>query len=527
MNKLLTGWYKTAIVFILIFSVATFLRIYHLTIIPVFADEAIYIRWAQVMRAVASLRFLPLSDGKQPFYMWLVIPFLKVFSDPLVAGRMVSVLSGSGTLIGIFSLSYVLFKSKRISLAASLIYAISPFALFFDRMALADSLLSFFGVWTIFFGVLTAKTRRLDTAMVSGFTLGGALITKSPALFFSLLLPVSGIFSDWKKDLKHTFGLFLKLIFLFGVTYVIGYGIYNILRLGPEFHMIALRNKDYIFPISHLWTNPRDPFVFLIDRSFEWIRIMGPSLVLILAALGVALNLRKYSKEILLLILLFIFPILVESEFAKVYTARYIFFTLPFLFILAGSVFNGGNKVVKTIALFVLGGFILQSLIQNYFLLTAPEKAHLPNSERSGYLEEWSAGTGIEEVAKYVKNEQRLISKHILVGTEGFFGTLPDGLQIYLEGTQNITVIGVGLSLSEVPQGLKDSVSSGNKTYLVVNSSRLKIKPENYEKSGLKLIASFQKADRLDHLSHEYLWYGPHDFLYFFEVVTPPVSRKN
>ncbi|PJC29059.1 hypothetical protein CO053_01275, partial [Candidatus Shapirobacteria bacterium CG_4_9_14_0_2_um_filter_40_11] len=38
-------------------------RLFHLTIIPVFCDEAIYIRWAQVMRAVQSLRFLPLTDG--------------------------------------------------------------------------------------------------------------------------------------------------------------------------------------------------------------------------------------------------------------------------------------------------------------------------------------------------------------------------------------------------------------------------------------------------------------------------------
>ena len=27
------------------------LRLFHLTILPIFADEAIYIRWSQVMRA--------------------------------------------------------------------------------------------------------------------------------------------------------------------------------------------------------------------------------------------------------------------------------------------------------------------------------------------------------------------------------------------------------------------------------------------------------------------------------------------
>ena len=50
-------------------------RFVNLTQVPVFADEAIYLRWAQIMRAEETLRFLPLSDGKQPLYMWTVIPF--------------------------------------------------------------------------------------------------------------------------------------------------------------------------------------------------------------------------------------------------------------------------------------------------------------------------------------------------------------------------------------------------------------------------------------------------------------------
>jgi len=136
-----------------IFLAAIFLRVYNLTLLPVFVDEAIYIRWAQVMRAESTLRFLPLSDGKQPLFMWLVIPFLKVFSDPLLAGRLVSVTAGAATLVGIFLLAYVLFKSKKVAIMAALIYAVSPFSFFFDRMALADSLLSTFGVWTLLFAL--------------------------------------------------------------------------------------------------------------------------------------------------------------------------------------------------------------------------------------------------------------------------------------------------------------------------------------------------------------------------------------
>src|SRR3989344_3536017 len=212
-----------------IFVLALFLRLYNLTILPIFGDEAIYIRWAQVMRAEPGLRFIPLSDGKQPLFMWVVIPFLKIIHDPLVAARVVSLFTGIGSLIGVFVLTYILFnrshselvsesseskdekilnqvqddkKKVQIALLASLIYAISPFTIFFDRMALADSMLAFFGVWTLVFSLLTARKIRLDTAILAGFCLGGAFLTKSPASFFAAIIPIALILTDWPKTFK-------------------------------------------------------------------------------------------------------------------------------------------------------------------------------------------------------------------------------------------------------------------------------------------------------------------------------------
>lgn len=511
MEKFWKEWKWAILGGVAILILGLVIRLYQLTLLPIFADEAIYIRWAQVMKAEETLRFLPLSDGKQPLFMWLVIPFLKLFSDPLFAGRFVSVASGIGTLIGIFSLAYYLFKSKKVALVAGFTYAISPFSIFFDRMALVDSLLTCFGVWTLFFGALTVKTHRLDFAMITGFLLGGALLTKSTGLFFAILLPSAWIFSTWRK--------IPKLSLLFFATYLIAAGMYNILRLGPNFHLIASRNQDYVFPLSHLWTNPRDPFIFFIDRSFEWIRMMGPWMVLVLWLISYLVAWTKHKKEVLVLTVWFLVPVLVQSEFAKVFTARYILFSLPYLFILGASVFLVKNENLRK--LFVVGLIILifQAVRFDYFLLTNPERANLPSSERSGYLEEWTAGTGIRQVADFIKEElARNPDQKIVVGTEGFFGTLPDGLQIYLEGAPRVRVIGVGISLNETPQSLKDSVASGNKTYLVINSSRLKIKEVDYQKNGLKLIKSFAKAERREKNTHEYIWYGPRDYLYLFEV---------
>ena len=71
-----------------------------------FTDEAIYIRWAQIALQDSSWRFISLTDGKQPMFIWFMILFLKFIKDPLIAGRLVSVVSGIFTLVGLFFLSY-------------------------------------------------------------------------------------------------------------------------------------------------------------------------------------------------------------------------------------------------------------------------------------------------------------------------------------------------------------------------------------------------------------------------------------
>ncbi|KKU10855.1 MAG: hypothetical protein UX13_C0002G0010 [Candidatus Woesebacteria bacterium GW2011_GWB1_45_5] len=522
-KKFFSEWKWTILSGVVILLLALGLRLYNLTLLPVFADEAIYIRWAQVMGNEPTLRFLPLSDGKQPLFMWILMFYVRYLSDPLFAGRLLSVVSGLGTMTGIFAVSHLLFKSKKVSLIAVLIWAISPFSFFFDRMALVDSLLATFSVWTIFFGVLTAKYARFDFAMLAGFFLGGAFLTKSPALFVALLMPSTWIFASWEKSPRKNIVTVIKLGALLAATYVIAYGFYNILRLGPNFHLLTSRTADYVFPISHLWTDPKDPFIFHIKQIFtDWFIKMGPWPILGLGLIGLWVNWKKHWKEALFLLTWFFFPVLIQSEYAKVSTVRYILYTLPPAFILAAGALNGlKTKWLQITAYGFLILFVFTALRFNYLLLTDPEKANLPSSEKSGYLEEWTAGTGIWEVADFLKTEQiKNPDAKIVVGTEGYFGTLPDGLQMYLSDTPEITVIGVGLDFTDIPQSLKESFESGNKTYLVVNHSRINIKEKDYRKFGLKLISSYKKSDRREKESREYILKGPFETLYLFEIIT-------
>jgi 4-amino-4-deoxy-L-arabinose transferase-like glycosyltransferase len=515
MRKFWQKWRREILMGFGIIVLAVVLRLINLNSLPVFADEAIYVRWALVMKENAVFRFLPLTDGKQPLYMWVVIPFLKIFSNPFIAARFVSAMSGLVTLVGVFVLTYLIFNSAKVCLVAGLIYAISPFTVFFDRMALAGAMLTMFGVWTLILTAITVKRLRLDTAMLAGFALGGALLTKSPAIFFVLLLPSTILLVKWPKENRDKALYLGKAVFLWGVTITIAYGFYNILRLGPEFHMLAIRNKDYVYPLSHILTSPLDPLLPYLNRSIEWLWALGPSVLVVLFLSGAVLNLKKYFKEIILLVGWGIGPILVQAEFANVFTARYILFTLPYFCILAASAFLVKKESLKRIVVAGLIIFAIHGLSIDYLFLTQIEEAPLPEGERSGYLEEWTAGQGIYEVSELLREERRREPEgQMIVGTEGYFGTLPDALQAYLYDVKEIKVMGVGVNISDVPQQLLDSKKVGDRTYLVVNSTRFSGNAENL---GLKLLAAYPKAVRLD---------GSREALLFFEVTEEAINNN-
>lgn len=499
---------------LVIFLVAAFFRFYNLNELPVFADEAIYIRWAQVMRAETTLRFLPLSDGKQPLFMWMVIPFLKVIGDPLVAGRLVSGFAGLASLMGVIIATYILFKSKKASIMAGLLYAISPYMVYFDRMALVDSLLAMFGIWFFIFLVMAVRKIRLDLAMLAGFTLGGALLTKSPALYFVLLLPTTLLVSDIsRKDYKAKF---IKVFLLWMVTLGIGYAMFNILRLGPNFHMLSARNMDYVYPITHILEDALNPFLSHLTSFINYLWLLGPGVLILMLIGGLIEGAKNNKKESLLLGLWIILPLFSILIYSKGLTARYLLFILPFVFILASQMFISKKKIINRLAIVFVLIFTVQSLYINYTIVRNIERTPIPAGDRSGYLEEWSAGGGIKEASELI------IKKHgegetIVVGTEGYFGTLPDGMQIYLNNYPDITVMGIGLDLREVPQELIESAKSGNDTYLLINNTRLLI--DDPAGLGLQEVGEYPKPKR-EVGSSNYEKYGPQEKLLLYKVIT-------
>lgn len=474
-----------------------FTRFQNLLAIPVFGDEAIYVRWSQIIRNVETLRFIPLTDGKQPLFMWLTAAALKFYSDPLFVGRFVSVLSGLGILVGLFILYSIVLncssesnnpldfiqnsinKSGYRALIPSLIYIFLPFSFFFDRLALSDNLLSLFGICSLILVILLSKFPRLDLAMILGFSLGLAWITKSPAVYFILLSIISYFYLRLPSK-SH--------IVLPFVSVLISYFIYNLLRLGPQFHMIAIRNQDYLWSIGEILRHPLDPFkphlFAVIKIYFQYLSLP----VILVFLVGLYLNRAEILKKRIyqILFLWWILPVLANTFLAKVMTGRYLLFSLPPLIILlAHSYFSFYLELHKYLKKYFVTFFIVLSpFIFNIFWLSqislSPFNFKLIDTE-SGYLSDWTSGWGIKPAADFLKSRARFAN--VIVGTEGYFGTLPDGLQIYTDNVKQLTIFGVGLGFDKIPEKLVDAKLHGDEVYLLMNRSRLKLQPKE-----LKLV---------------------------------------
>lgn len=489
--------YKIILLFLAILLAYYLLRLQNLQSIPIFGDEAIYLRWSQLIKNVDTLKFVPLSDGKQPLYMWLTAVLLKFIPDPLMAGRLLSVIFGSLAVSTIFVIG-LLFFNLPVAFISSLVYLFLPFSFFFDRLALPDNQLSFLGVLSLLFSLLLAKYPRLDLSFILGAVLGISWLTKSPAIYFIFLSFITFLFR-WPKNLKR---LYFPII-----SSIIAFLIYNILRLGPQFSQIAIRNLDYVWSFSELLKHPLDPLkphlfdIFHLYRQY----ISFPLITVGLAGFVLSREKLKINLNAIVIFLWWILPLLANAIMAKTFTARYILYTLPsFILLLSLGVYYFliisrkffQSLILKTIIILIC---IFPNLFWIYRISYHPFTVNLPSTE-TGYISDWTSGWGIKSASQYLINRSQYAN--IIVGTEGYFGTLPDGLQIYTDSLKQLTVFGVGIDLTQIPEKLINARNYGDEVYLLINQSRLKL--TSSEQSKVSLIESYPKPN--------------HDFLLLYRL---------
>jgi 4-amino-4-deoxy-L-arabinose transferase-like glycosyltransferase len=439
--------YKWEIVFSLLLAVIYFiLRLIFLNRLPIFTDEAIYVRWAQIALNDASWRFISLADGKQPMFVWFAMVFMKFIHDPLIAGRLVSVVTGFLTMFGLSALTYELFKNKRTAFLVAVLYIVYPFAQVLDRMALYDSMVATFYVWALYFSVLLVRKVRLDIAYTLGFIIGGGVLTKSSNFFSIYLLPFLLLLFDFKQKhlKKEIFRFALFAAFAAGISY----GLYNILRLSPLYDMIAIKNATFVYPFSEWTQHPFIYFVSNLNGLTSWlIQYLTPSyLILILLAI---LFINKFFKEKVLLLLYFALPFLALALFGKLIYPRHVFlmsvmllplvaWSLNFLFGKAEKFFSKNTIYARITQTILLIAVIVYPAYVSIVFAVNPLKAPIADADHGQYVDSWAAGWGVKESVAFFQKQAQ--TRKIFIATEGTFGLLPESLEMYMVNNKNITI---------------------------------------------------------------------------------------
>lgn len=467
-----------------------FTRLFALTGLPIFTDEAIYIRWSQIGMRDANWRFISLTDGKQPMFTWIMMVLLKVFEsmDPLWAGRLTSVIAGFGTLVGVWFVAGELFRDKRVSWAASIGYILLPFSTWYDRVALYDSLVAAFAVWSLYLGIRLVRTFRLDTALLLGMVLGAGMLNKSSGFLSLYFLPATLLLFDWQSTEKWK--KLLRWIGLVMISAILSQVFYSVLRLSPFFHMVEQKDNVFIFSVSE-WLN--QPFRFLAGNlrgMFDWVRHYLTLPVFIAVLLPLFTRWPK-NRERWFLYIWWALPFAALATFAKILYPRFIFFMMmPLLIVAASSAVMVWDmmkhRVARVLLIIVL---LVPSLYMDWFIITNPVAAPIPESERGQFLDDWPAGYGVKEVVTYLSAEAA--QQKIRVFTEGTFGLLPYAIEIYLVDNPNVHITGMWPLPESMPETMV-SAASESATYFILNETQTK---PNWP---MTLIGEYRKGMRED-----------------------------
>jgi hypothetical protein len=160
----------------------------------------------------------------------------------------------------------------------------------------------------------------------------------------------------------------------------------------------------------------------------------------------------------------------------KVIASRYFLPVMIFLIPAAAlSIENLWQAGKKKVVIVLVSLMLIQLLYFDLKLLFDVENTPFTVDDTTQYLTEWSAGFGNKEVREFIRREAA--DTKILVATEGYFGTLPDGLLMYFDGSKEISegrleIRGIGQPVREIPEEVWKEADD-IETYLMVNEHRL------------------------------------------------------
>lgn len=422
-------------------------RLFALLGLPMVFDEAIYLRWADIIRNDPSSLFVSAVDGKPPLFFWLNAVTLGWFDDLLVSSRMISVAAGALAVIGVWRIGALLHSRNTAALAA-LLYLSLPLVLTHDRLGLTDALLAACVIWTVYAGLRLAKDDAPSWrwAVALGAFAGLGFLTKTPLLMF-LALPVLAVFlyshprniALWKRLMVSgaVFGLLALPFLLHEPDYIFSHSSKVLHHKVPLLDtLFAVLTFDH----PRLWPHLRE----LGDVGLLYVTVPA----LILAVAGAAIGLRSQPRTAVFVLVWFFLPTTVFLIFAEVAYPRYFLVALPPLAILAAealrflmthvnNALQPRSPLVAGTAAIALGvACLIPAWKWNLHYLAAPQQAAWTEIDHWQYVRYPEGPHAVADAVSFLKSESQ--KGPIAVFLTFKLGIPSDALYLYLKDQPGI-----------------------------------------------------------------------------------------
>jgi hypothetical protein len=384
------------------------LHLTHLTLLPIFNDESIYLDWGWVHTHTPGRLYDALLDAKQPLLIWIFGIAESVFTDPLFAGRLVSVIIGALSLLGIYMLGKKICNTQ-VAIFASILYASIPLFVFYNRQALMESAVACVGIWLCLALLQLIAIPSRKHGIIYGIVAGVGFFIKSSTMLFIFSAIVIMLFSIVvKKRVALIKPLSYALLAFLCVDLL--------LLINPVFWQTLPSNNRYAYTFGEIVSFPFAAWTgnFL---AFFYIGFVYITPFVFIASLFGTVLLIKNKKKYVWLIYFFI-ALMLEIVLSKGQQLRYIVPFFPFLVIPAAYVcfllWNSllWKKVVVVVCLFVPFIFSLILVINPVYYIFQAGKI-IPYAD-TAYLVGRTSGFGINETMHYIQKHASTDKKNLV-----------------------------------------------------------------------------------------------------------------
>jgi uncharacterized membrane protein len=361
------------LLFILI--VATVLRLYNLTAISLWHDEAFSA--LLVKYNLSEMMYRIALDVHPPFYYLVLRCWDLFFGNSLFSIRMFSVFFGVLIVLGTYLLVKEIFKNNRLALFACLIVAVNPFQIQYASEARMYTLGTFLIIFSSYFLLKAISSIRSSYEMGNKkvywflyILFASAAIYTHYYIFFSIFAQAIFVLYIILRESKFNIFAFIKnKIFHYSILAYFLIALLYLPWLRTFLKQTGQVQENYWIPAMNFWSIPNTFWKMTAGLSVDSSKFGYILIILMIIISAVIIFVLKEKKQPAKWLIFFslIIPFVIASIVSlktSVYLDRYFIFVSAFyLIFIALGIFLIKNKFIKAIiaAAIILGclyGFI-------------------------------------------------------------------------------------------------------------------------------------------------------------------------